>query len=443
MAPDRGAEDNFASLIQDDTSALLDACAGEDHVLIIPDSVGHTAALFCIEDFGVSPPPPKGWIPRETVESSRTGDGSEKVVEWYRNVEAPEWIYHSVEDMYYHLPTSSLWERREVKCSDPSVESHTYFRADAHALQVLSHFAMSLDAGLVPLAFKAWVRLLRKTKDSQRGPGGVLAPPTSPGKGGSQRLSQRSSGGQGDQAAASPKLPASQKDPTSPTSPGQGFKPSIADVPAVFNDANAALATLKASRSSDFDEAAEELGVGEFNPILESVDEGREYASAADSAPVAPMPTEILLSNGTQKAGQPLPSKNQKGGLFCLRCFRGGRGSARSESEDSEVVPPANSTERSVPSVANTTADALADTRQREQAPEVGSAEPSVAETPMMGPAQEANAAKQLFSIEIVDRHMRKLEFFLDLVKRNPQKLVDHIEKRRQGRTTTLGYIVA
>jgi len=440
MAPDRGAEDNFASLIQDDTSALLDACAGEDHVLIIPDSVGHTAALFCIEDFGVSPPPPKGWIPRETVESSRTGDGSEKVVEWYRNVEAPEWIYHSVEDMYYHLPTSSLWERREVKCSDPSVESHTYFRADAHALQVLSHFAMSLDAGLVPLAFKAWVRLLRKTKDSQRGPGGVLAPPTSPGKGGSQR----SSGGQGDQAGASPKLPASQKDPTSPTSPGQGWgKPSIADVPAVFNDANAALATLKASRSSDFDEAAEELGVGEFNPILESVDEGREYASAADSAPVAPMPTEILLSNGTQKAGQPLlPSKNQKG-FFCLRCFRGGRGSARSESEDSEVVPPANSTERSVPSVANTTADALADTRRSEQAPEVGSAEPSVAETPMMGPAQEANAAKQLFSIEIVDRHMRKLEFFLDLVKRNPQKLVDHIEKRRQGRTTTLGYIVA
>jgi len=128
------------------------------------------------EQLGVNVPPIQGRVPRvsedEQEEDTLT---SPTFVEWYVNTFSTEWIYHTTEEMYFHLPTSSLWERREVTSCDPMAASHTFFRVDAVHLQALSHFASSMDQALVPLAWKAWTRFVRKRRDRT-----VNAPPTSP-----------------------------------------------------------------------------------------------------------------------------------------------------------------------------------------------------------------------------------------------------------------------
>lgn len=393
----------------EDVDALVDNIVGEEKVPMVSKSEATTAALFCIEALGVSPPPDSGWVPRENTQNSGAGGSAEEVkADWFRNVERPEWIYHSSEDMYYHLPTSSLWERRVVECREPDVEGHTYFRVDAVHLQALSHFATSLDTGLLPLAFKAWLRYMRKKKDRHFG---LPAPPASPGKGGVKGQS-KSSGSKERAANPSGEPLAGTKEGVSGQAEGTGGADS--------REAGAAAA-----------DAAQAPPLSELAGTAKAPDVRPDDPEAGVGATQDPKP-------GAED--QPLASKgeNNRKGLFCLRCFRSSRKNARSESNGpAETTPDAAA--QSLTAAA--TASSAAKSKQNGPAGAIETKSDSLAASARMTDSARSSLEAKHPSIETVDRHMRKLESFLELVKKNPQRLVDHVERRRQTKTT-LGFMV-
>lgn len=125
------------------------------------ESCTSAASFACMETLGVNPPPARGWVPQG---GEKSDGGSPPAVEWYGNLESAEWIYHKTDDLYFHLPTSSLWEKRPLECRDPSMPSYTYYRTDAMHLQALRHFAESMASATLPMAFNAWVIHLKKQK---------------------------------------------------------------------------------------------------------------------------------------------------------------------------------------------------------------------------------------------------------------------------------------
>lgn len=122
---------------------------------LISETRDTDVSMFCIQDLGVKPPPSAGWVQQD--ENDFEG--------WWVNTETEDWIYHCSEEKFFHLPSSSLWERRETDCCDPCASPHTYYRTDMRALQALQQFAGSMDSGLVPLVWKAWVRYVRKMRN--------------------------------------------------------------------------------------------------------------------------------------------------------------------------------------------------------------------------------------------------------------------------------------
>jgi len=451
MAPDRGEEG-------DDTSALFDADGG-DMKVIVPECHANTAALYCIEELGVAPPPSKGWVPREEkVNSNRSSQDEEDGAEWYRNMNATEWIYHKTEDMYYHLPTSSLWEKRQVDCSDPTLESFSYFRADAGALKALAQFAMTLDSGLLPLAFKGWVRIMRKRRDRNIGVA-VSAPTTSPSKNGqslemAKEPTERKSVLIGSQQPVLEELPpdaaSSKETPLLITSPGGSDSASQAPVshthkmkrsstieaPAVMKDANNALQALMLSRATQPDDDEEDDYANPTSARLRAAI-GAEPIPDGDSQPLA-----TTLANPQEPNPNAKKKKKKKKGLFCLRCFR-----SSDTSGDADDVP----LDGAQSSTVATDGSGNGSTTVPSSDPQGDPTNTRTIDTTVGEPLRETataaeqlqQEAKQLPCIGTAERHMRKLEVFLDLVKRNPQKLVEHIEKRRQGKTSPLAVIVA
>lgn len=456
-----------------DSEWLVDGDACEEKPPMILNCEGHTAALFCVEAFGVAPPPDTGWIPRDEKETVRSGVSKEKdtAVEWYRNISAPEWIYHTAEDMYYHLPTSSLWERRTVECSDPKVgATNSYFRADAHALQVLARFAMTLDSGLMPLAFKAWVRFMRKKKDRHFG---VPAPPASPGQKGVGRKGSKTPAAApkaaasaepgGEAAAGSPpaaaglsiadlsRMAAAAEDnkPPAPINGDAAPKPvlnkatSMSMNTAIIGDASNAIAALKAARSTNFDSSWEDQAVDEAGRPLDEAgrpldEDGRpmEGGHIPDAEVKAEEPVPSSAEDQPLASQEPSPRK----GLFCLRCFR----SSRKKPKIEEVALP---TEAAAAGQSLAAAKTGGDQGKPPDAPATAAEKTAsaAATAELAKNAEESQAAKTQVPVTIdsVDRHMRRLDAFMDLVAKNPVRLVDHIEKRRNGRTTSLGFIVA
>jgi len=399
---------------------------GEAAALTVPESTGHTAALFCIEALGVEPPPDTGWVPREDKkvtgrEGSTSGPNSGKQAEWYRNTKVSEWIYHTAEDMYYHLPTSSLWERRVVECVDVKVESHTYFRVDNQALQALSKFALSLDIGVIPLAFKAWVRYMRKTK-KKRDPNFGQAPKE---KALADSQEPDAKPASDDKASTSADLPVAAAsndvaaaeeayaDVVLPTFPTPARQTSC-ESQMVIDGASAAMSLFK-SKSTQWK------------------DDDEEALEPSPDAEAAPEPEELLVAV-TVEDNQPQPKPSfaskddgKRRGLFCLRCFRSSRDRERSPSEDSAAVP-------------RVTAEPTTDVLSEKGNPLAPAIEADTAKNDGAKTVQEAT--QPVYSNESVERHMRKLESFLESVGRKPEKLIEHIEKRRQGKTTSLGYFV-
>lgn len=447
MAPDRGEEG-------DDTSALFDADGG-DMKVIVPECHANTAALYCIEELGVAPPPSKGWVPREEkVNSSRSGQDDE--TEWYRNMNATEWIYHKPEDMYYHLPTSSLWEKRQVDCSDPTLESFSYFRADAGALKALAQFAMTLDSGLLPLAFKGWVRIMRKRRKGGKIDVEVSAPNTSPSKNDQSLEMGKVKIEEGVLEQLPPDAASSKETPLLVTSPGGSEsaaqapvtvkmkRSSTIEAPAVMKDANNALQALLDSRATCDPDAEDEDDADPMSARLRDAI-GAEPIPESDSQPLASTvanPQEPNPNAESQLLASK-PANKKKKGLFCLRCFR-----SSDTSGDADDVPLGGA--QSLPTVA-TDGSANGSTTVPYSEPPGPPTNTRTIDTTVGDPLRETataaeqlqQEAKQLPCIGTAERHMRKLEVFLDLVKRNPQKLVEHIEKRRQGKTSPLAVIVA
>lgn len=431
-----------------DDAWFIDGLPLEDKTPMIPLSTGHTAALFCIEALGVPLPPETGWVPREN-QSSRSGSKSasskdkEEKAEWYRNVKTAEWIFHATESVYYHLPTSSLWERRALECVDSSVVSHTYFRIDSNVLEALSRFAMSLDVGLVPMTFKAWVRYMRKKKDKHFG---IPAPPASPGK---------ENGGSTEQVPES-KPPAERQESSSnlrgsevalpPSAEATAGMASLSCAPAVFMDASKAITAMRKSRSKIFDMIDDEQELQEprtmagyksktGTPGLEDILElGQSFITDNSSVP----PEKGMPVDQDSSADEGFLAKDgSRKGLFCLRCFRSSRAKPRRKA-DANAEATAAEEAATGPSPAPAATDAAAPEKQA-LAGEVKTEGSAVTEPENKEPME----AKGTVIVDSVDRHIRRLDSFLDLVTRNPQRIVDHIEKRRQGRTTSLGMFVA
>lgn len=381
---------------------FIDYSFQEAKVPALPEGTVSTASLFCIEDFGVRPPPETGWVPRDE-ENAR---GEKKEVEWYRNVKTSDWIYHHTESMYYHLPTSSLWERRVVECVVKGIESHTYARADSNVLQALSRFALSLDVGLVPMAFKAWVRYMRKKKDKHFG----MQPP-----------------------AASPTGTSSNNKATADNNekaPAESKQDDVA--PSMVLDAQKSLAKLQQSRSSCWtDEQQEDLLEPRDRNVSKELPAGSEVTQTEE---IPRQAADNSTANQPDSEDEPLNGGAKKG-LFCLRCFGNSRTGSKKKME-APLAPPD-------PVPTNSTA------ADRKQSPEATStATPSRVEpgkeTGNMEKRESArDEAKGETCITSVERHLRRLDAFLDLVVRNPQRLVNHIENRRQGKSTSLGQFIA
>lgn len=125
----------------------------------VAESKTSASSFACMKALGVTPPPADGWAPLPKTERSDSPMG-----EWQRSTSSIDWIYHASEDRYFHLPSNTLWEQREVDCCDPQASSHTYYRVDALHLQALAQFARHMDSTILPLAWSAWLQYTRKKK---------------------------------------------------------------------------------------------------------------------------------------------------------------------------------------------------------------------------------------------------------------------------------------
>jgi len=134
----------------------------------VPESITSAASFACLETLGVLPPPEEGWLPRATAEQT---DKEEEVM-WWANVMDQDWIYNGIEDKYFHLPTRSLWEKRDLESCDPLAPPYTFLRLDVMALEALRQFAGSVDRTLVPMVFQAWVRVVAKERRTSKAPSG-------------------------------------------------------------------------------------------------------------------------------------------------------------------------------------------------------------------------------------------------------------------------------
>jgi len=451
MAVDIGEEAEAEKWTDD--AWFIDGSPLEDRTPMISVSEGHTAALFCIEALGVPLPPETGWVPREK-ESARSGNSKrstkEGPVEWYRNVKTAEWIFHASESMYYHLPTSSLWERRALECVDSSVVSHTYFRVDSNVLQALSRFAMSLDVGLLPMSFKAWVRYMRKKKDKHFG---LPAPPASPGAG---KENGRRSVNAIEEVPES--KPSADKDSgvesLSHLRDSEVALPTNADptaamardlAPAVLMDASKAIFRMQKSRSNVFEcvpdeEDSQELHEPRMVGYKSKVETGGLTTHVESEATETTSPTKTEMGTTVDQDSSAeegfLPDGGRKG-LFCLRCFRSSRNKARRKSD----APPEATT--AAEGATGPSPGASATVAAAPGAPTTPAPTGEVSFVVTEPETKEPMEAKGTVIVDSVDRHIRRLDSFLDLVTRNPQRIMDHIEKRRQGRTTSLGMFVA
>jgi hypothetical protein len=393
------------------------------------DSKEQTAALFCVEELGVVPPPDTGWVPRDAKNGETAEDG--KQAEWWRNTENRDWIYHSAEDKYFHLPSNSLWERRAMDCADTTEKYTTYFRVDAAALQALSHFALSLDVGLMPLAFKAWVRYMRKTKDRHFG---LPAPPSSAGPEG-KSSGRREIGGSQD----SPKTSKLRENADAPLSAAL-MSVATTDIPIRSVDPAKALQGGSLAYASEKDapsfvrpEATEEAEPGKQQANAVEPDALKESGNEDVASLPANENTDPAKLQETQATeDQPLASKNGKGkGLFCLRCFRSSKASKATARPDEKVAAAQSEpAEQSLLVAPNSTS------KSDKPSQDVGARDEDKS-----SPRQtvETMAEHVRPTIDTVERHMRKLDSFLELVKKNPQRLVDHVDRRRQDKTT-LGF---
>lgn len=383
----------------------------EARVPLVLNSRTSAASFACVEQLGVTPPPIGGWVPREGDDERHAEEGTQ----WWSNMRTKEWIYHSTEDKYFHIPSNSLWERRDTDCCDPAAAPHTFCRVDAVHLQALSHFAKSMDAALIPMAWKAWVRYMKKRAWRHR----RQAQPASP--------------------------PAMAPSPSASSSLAKLHK-----------EAPPSLAPLSEERQPGPDAAAgacPSCGDSAAQPLLEEDDaetrpsEGRSDVLSAAAAGIEKLVADKKAAALISKATPPStadssdvckvlrPHESDEDSLlgtrlkaWCL-CFRmrGRWGKVKCHPSDgSESVSPSMMTSESFAhkSTLGCGSNGGGSTRNSGRSTLISSLHEDLHEPSPKGKPPE-----------ILDRHTRKLELFLTEVKRNPNRLSQHVDKRRNEKT--------
>lgn len=346
----------------------------------VPDSITSAASFACLETLGVMPPPEEGWLPR------KVGDGkSESDPEWWANIGDADWIYNGVQDKYFHLPTRSLWEKRDLLSCDPHVPACTYVRLDAMHLEALRHFATSMDGSIVPMVFQAWFRLIQK-----------------------ERRFTKDRAVRQEAVAGGEQLPSALPPPP----------------------------LLKESQ-----ESGDIKNLGGSGATATSVE-------LKDVVRMEPSPVTLVAPPGpkgqVEKPGHP-KTRRKKGFCFCVFA-RFGR------SEEYEADTPEDSGASKLLAsdrTASTSAGSCAPLQGRgaKDGVSVVKGTDALQQQPQQSGEQLASAggatkeASKPLS-ETVDLHLRRLEQFLNDVKKNPQRLVTHVEKRRAEKTS-MGFMVS
>lgn len=333
----------------------------------VPDSITSAASFACLETLGVMPPPEEGWLPRKQESG---GDP-----EWWANIGDADWIYNGVQDKYFHLPTRSLWEKRDLLSCDPHVPACTYVRLDAMHLEALRHFATSADSSIVPMVFQAWVRLIQKER----------------------RITK-------DRAVR-------------PTPAGGEQLPSVLPPPPLLKEEPALL------KESEGPSATIAPAVGLKDPVR------------MEPSPV-PLVAPVGAKGQVEKSGHP-KSRRKKGFCFCVFARFG-----RIEEEEADT-PEESGANKLLPAsdrTASTSAGSYAPLQGRGAKDGLSAVKGTDAVLAQSGDQQLASAGgaskeAQKAQSETVDLHLRRLEQFLNDVKKNPQRLVTHVEKRRAEKT--------
>jgi len=388
----------------------------EAAVLPVSDSRTSAASFACLETLGVSPPPALGWVPRPDKDAEKISPSSSPErsphAEWWANPGSREWIYHSSEDMYFHLPTSSLWEKRDMDCCDPMATQHTFFRVDAVHLQALSHFARSVDSAVVPMAWQAWVRYTRK----RRG-GSTTNPVSSPaGKGPNSR--QPSKGRDSTEKKEKRGQRFQGLDSSKPNSPEGKFRSPAGE------EEGAAQSDARKSAVVQSEVAAANEVAAQGGAAAADANATTATANTTGAATVEPQVTPIMV---TKPAVEDNIDTARRGCCLCMR-------SRKRKVEYSKTAPNA-------PTSASSTEESAKSKNGGQQANGTGNAGNAQVGWAVNDEKRRGNDSMSISpeankpAMDTADRHQKRFEQFMAEVKRNPQRLVNHVERRRAEKT--------
>eukprot|EP00421_Protoceratium_reticulatum_P056396 CAMPEP_0168496268 /NCGR_PEP_ID=MMETSP0228-20121227/72174_1 /TAXON_ID=133427 /ORGANISM="Protoceratium reticulatum, Strain CCCM 535 (=CCMP 1889)" /LENGTH=424 /DNA_ID=CAMNT_0008513131 /DNA_START=33 /DNA_END=1308 /DNA_ORIENTATION=- len=378
-----------------------------------------------IEQLGVSPPPLEGWMPRDQPEDGEDRQSLDALAlmpntagaEWWGNAETSDWIYHGGEDMYFHLPSNSLWERRESQCWVPDADGFTFCRVDMVHLKALLHFAQSIDTALLPLAWNAWVRHVRKRHHAAQQQAGAA------GEGGSNSASKKSR-----------TLAGEKRGNRFSFDKPQGRPPQLPPTPALAASGavSAAAAGADLGGGKEAEPSAADAGAGVGSEPLKK-----------DGAKALEVPTsssKVFHATSSDEADLAWVAAGSAAAAFFFEATAADTGEYGAkhliESAGSPSAPKTSSGRKAGSGVAagldsstSTSATKLVDTEK-------------LSGRDQMDPtATEASASVGKRTSDGMDRHMRRMEQFLADVKRNPQRLVAHVDRRRAEKTG-VAYIV-
>lgn len=346
----------------------------------VADSNTSAASFACIEQLGVAPPPSGGWEPLPV-----RGDGSPKAAEWLRTPANADWIYHTTEDRYFHLPTSTLWEQREVHCCDPRAPKHTYCRADALHLQVLFQFARSVDSAVMPMVWGAWVRYARKRAASRAAM--------------KARQEQQAAAGPAEQIGAGPAGLACREGSVISVAATESV--ATTTVPVGADDSRASAGRAAGTWRDDRKSTAPPGGLAMLPEITDAADD-RKAATGISKPP---------RTRGRRTCGS----------CLCLRSRRGSweRGSSDSSPSDrSSQGTPLKPGQKSAGGSSRGSGNATSNQ--------------STAASPK--PRSRSAHVEGSKAADCAEKQTRRIDAFLADVRKNPQKLVNHVSDRRVGR---------
>mmetsp|Transcript_81864 Transcript_81864/g.228079 ORF Transcript_81864/g.228079 Transcript_81864/m.228079 type:complete len:464 (-) Transcript_81864:115-1506(-) len=440
-----------------DTGFEQDPLPQEAKVLVPSTSKpSANAGFISFEELAVTPPPLTGWVPQKNHEHCGGTLSPQTLAraEWWGNTDTNEWIYHNSDDMYYHLPTSSLWERRDLQCCDPEETTHTYFRVDAPHLRALSKFASSLDSALVPIAWSAWVSCVKEVKRDANAEQSASVHHTSKTSVGTcttgssvtnvgsvvvarKKRSAMSETGPGEVVVAEPKPTAAAGLP----SPKSGDATPKKAAPAEWQPALA--------EKTDFP-------CQDSRPDLNGRDADEGIMVPVVDEPIAPA-TVIAEPPRSDTSPRELAGRRRRRAWFL--CFRGRNsrrkieyGEKQPACENGRDSPAFGFTDPPAKNVPETIGTSLAEARiedacvPTQQAPVSGAVSVDADQrgaTPDKS-RRELHLADQATKIssETTHPHTWRLEQFLADVRKNPQRLVNHVDRRRAEKVT-LGFTVA